>query len=140
MVGLDEELIDGEGYVVIQERWKELPGAIELEFAGVQRRELDFSEEVPGHPGLLMLNVKVTPNQLKVLRQFRPDRLAMAGSDGIVQELDITKWGMVRYSPGPRGHWAYDIWTRTLPGPDPVVKLRLIPTESGGDLSQCSLS
>lgn len=132
MVGLDEQLVDGEGYVVIQPRWKERPETIELEFVEIQRRIEDFSAD--RHPSLLTLNIKATPNQMKMLKQFQPSEVSVIGADGIAESIVFEKWDLWRYSPGPRGHWGYGIWTRALPSPGTIVRLRLSPKENGGDL------
>lgn len=131
MVGVDEELVEGEGYVVVQPRWKEVPDVIEFEFVAVQRSEYDLETKNPLNS--MHLNIKATPNQIKVLKQFRLGQVSMVGPNGNVEELDIVRWGLSRYSPGPRGHWCYHIWTPTFPGPDSLVRLRLIPDENGGD-------
>jgi len=136
MVGLDEAVLDGQSYVVVQERWKRWPQAIELQFSAAQRKERELKTGRCRY--VVELNLKLTPYQLGVLYKLQVDRVCST-ADGVVEEIDCSSGGFSKYRSEP-GYWVYEIFTNTPPRPDSVVTLRLIPRKSGGDLSQCSLS
>jgi len=135
MVRLNEQVFDGQSYVVVEQRLKRLPEAIELKFSLEQRKE----QKIHGRFGhVIQLNLKLTPYQLGVLYKLQVDRV-WSTADGVVEKIDCSSGGFSKYRPEP-GYWVYEIFTNTPPRPDSVVTLRLIPRKSGGDLTQCSLS
>ena len=136
MVGLDEEILDGQSYVVVQERWKRWPQAIELQFSAAQRKERELKTGRCRY--VVDLNLKLTPYQLGVLYKLQVDRV-WSTADGVGEEIDCSSGGFSKYRPESE-YWNYEIFTDTPPRSNSVVNLRLIPRKSGGDLTQCSRS
>ena len=136
MVRLNEEVLDGQSYVVVQERWKRWPQAIELQFSAPQRKEREVKDGLCRYA--VELNLKLTPYQLGVLYKLQVDRV-WSTADGVVEEIECLSGGFSKYRP-ESGYWVYEIFTDTPPRSNSVVNLRLIPRKSGGDLTQCSRS
>ncbi len=123
MVGVVQE----EGYVVVQERWKTPPERIELDFLPEQRYEV----EMPGsHPDLLCLNLKVSPGQFKVLKRCGHFEARLVGVDGSVRPLDLKDCRLAKHDRG-RGHWTFLARVSSLPDPGTTIRLEMMP--KGGD-------
>ena len=104
MVGLVHDE-GGEGYAVIQERWK-------------------------APPNLLCLNVKVSPSQFKVLKQCGQFEAKLMVSDGSMRPIELQDCRLVKHDQG-RGHWTFLAWVCSLPDPGTTVRLQMMP--KGGD-------
>lgn len=76
---------------------------------------------------------KQASRNLTVLKQFRPQEVSVLGLDGKVECLEFIEVpGLVHMSPG-RGYRAFGFWTPSLPSPDSLVILRLMPARNGGE-------